>query len=292
MINVNGHEISEKEFNMACNDFCARLNIDKLSNAQFDAILNQLIDARLMIEQAKTENITASPSEIDKILEKIKANFKSREHFLDVIKKEGDTEETLREKIADDLLLKSYIDAHFDKVTDEDEAQIKKYYEENKHLFKKNVQVEASHILFDKNDIEKANKVREEILNGLDFADAAKKYSKCPSGENGGSLGYFGKGQMVPEFEKAAFSAPLGVVTHPVRSQFGYHLILVTDKTDSKVPDFDEIKDGLTEHFRQSKITYEIGKVAEDLRKIFEVKIDNDILEKKRKDYVAAEKNA
>lgn len=292
MITVNGHEISEKEFNMACNDFCARLNIKKLSNAQFDAILNQLIDARLMIEQAKAENITAAPSEIDKILAKIKANFKSQEHFLDVLKKEGDTEETLREKIADDLLLKSYIDAHFGKVTEEDEAQIKKYYEENKHLFKKDVQVEASHILFDKNDSEKANKVREEIVNGLDFADAAKKYSKCPSGENGGNLGYFGKGQMVPEFEKAAFSAPLGVVTQPVRSQFGYHLILVTDKTDSKTPAFEEIKNGLTEHFRQSKITYEIGKVAEELRKKFEVKIDNEILEKKRKDYVAAEKDA
>lgn len=291
MITVNGHKISEKEFNMACNDFCARLNIKKLSSAQFDAILNQLIDARLMIEQAKAENITAAQSEIDKILAKIKENFKSQEHFLDVLQKEGDTEETLREKIADDLLLKAYIDAHFGKVTDEDEAQIKKYYEENKNLFKKDIQVEASHILFDKNDYEKANEVREKILNGLDFSDAAKKYSKCPSGENGGNLGYFGKGQMVPEFEKAAFSAPLGVVTQPVKSQFGYHLILVTDKTDSKIPTFDEIKDGLTEHLRQSKITYEIGKNSEELRKKFEVKIDNAILEKKRNDYIATEKN-
>lgn len=292
MITVNGHEISEKEFNMACNDFCARLNIKKLSSAQFDAILNQLIDARLMIEQAKTENITVEPSQIDKILTKIKANFKSREHFLDVLQKEGDTEETLREKIADDLLLKQYIDVHFGKLTEEDEAQIKTYYEENKNLFKKDVQVEASHILFDKNDREKATKVREEILNGMNFADAAKKYSKCPSGENGGNLGYFGRGQMVSEFEKAAFSAPLGVITQPVKSQFGYHLILVTDKTDSKISTFDEIKNELTEHFRQSKITYEIGKNSEELRKKFEVKIDDVILGKKRKDYVAAEKNA
>ncbi len=292
MITVNKHEISEKEFSMACNDFCARLNIQKLNKAQFEAILNQLIDARLMIEQAKVENIKVADTEIENILTKIKANFKSPEHFIDVLKKEGDTEQTLREKIADDLLLKSYIDAHFGKVTEEDEAQIKKYYEENKNLFKKDVQVEASHILFDTKDSEKAKEVREEILNGLDFAEAAKKYSKCPSSENGGNLGYFGKGQMVPEFEKAAFSAPLGVVTEPIKSQFGYHLILVTDKTDSKIPDFDEIKAGLTEHFRQSKITYEMGRVCEELRKNFDIKIDEEILERKRKDYIATEKDA
>lgn len=291
MITINGYTISEKEFSMACNDFCARLNIQKLKPVQFDAILNQLIDARLMIEQAKVENITVKDSDVENIMTKIKANFKSHEHFIDVIKKEGDTEETLHEKIVDDLLLKSYIDTHFGKVTEEDEAQIKKYYEENKNMFKKDVQVEASHILFDTKDVKKANEIREEILNGLDFAEAAKKYSKCPSGENGGNLGYFGKGQMVPEFEKAAFSAPLGVITEPVKTQFGYHLILVTDKTDSKIPDFEEIKEGLTEHFRQSKITYEMGRVAEELRKNFEVKIDEEILEKKRKDYVETEKD-
>lgn len=291
MITINGYTISEKEFSMACNDFCARLNIQKLKPVQFDAILNQLIDARLMIEQAKVENITVKDSDVENIMTKIKANFKSYEHFIDVIKKEGDTEETLHEKIVDDLLLKSYIDTHFGKVTEEDEAQIKKYYEENKNMFKKDVQVEAAHILFDTKDVKKANEIREEILNGLDFAEAAKKYSKCPSGENGGNLGYFGKGQMVPEFEKAAFSAPLGVITEPVKTQFGYHLILVTDKTDSKIPDFEEIKEGLTEHFRQSKITYEMGRVAEELRKNFEVKIDEEILEKKRKDYVETEKD-
>ncbi len=291
MITINGYTISEKEFSMACNDFCARLNVQKLKQVQFDAILNQLIDARLMIEQAKVENITIKNSDVENIMTKIKANFKSYEHFIDVIKKEGDTEETLHEKIVDDLLLKSYIDTHFGKVTEEDEAQIKKYYEENKNMFKKDVQVEASHILFDTKDVKKANEIREEILNGLDFAEAAKKYSKCPSGENGGNLGYFGKGQMVPEFEKAAFSAPLGVITEPVKTQFGYHLILVTDKTDSKIPDFEEIKEGLTEHFRQSKITYEMGRVAEELRKNFEVKIDEEILEKKRKDYVETEKD-
>ena len=291
MITINGYTISEKEFSMACNDFCARLNVQKLKQVQFDAILNQLIDARLMIEQAKVENITIKNSDVENIMTKIKANFKSYEHFIDVIKKEGDTEETLHEKIVDDLLLKSYIDTHFGKVTEEDEAQIKKYYEENKNMFKIDVQVEASHILFDTKDVKKANEIREEILNGLDFAEAAKKYSKCPSGENGGNLGYFGKGQMVPEFEKAAFSAPLGVITEPVKTQFGYHLILVTDKTDSKIPDFEEIKEGLTEHFRQSKITYEMGRVAEELRKNFEVKIDEEILEKKRKDYVETEKD-
>lgn len=90
------------------------------------------------------------------------------------------------------------------------------------------MQVNASHILVD--DEKTANKLKKEIDNGADFVKIAKKHSKCPSGENGGKLGFFGKGQMVKEFEEAAFSLPVGVVSKPVKTEFGYHLIMVTAK--------------------------------------------------------------
>jgi len=68
------------------------------------------------------------------------------------------------------------------------------------------------------------------INAGKDFAQLAKKYSECPSGNNGGDLGFFSRGKMVPEFENAAFTMEIGQVSTPVKTQFGYHLIKVTAK--------------------------------------------------------------
>lgn len=87
-------------------------------------------------------------------------------------------------------------------------------------------QVRASHLLVKTR--EEAEKLREEILAGKSFAEAAKEVSLCPSGKQGGDLGFFGKGQMVPEFEKAAFSLPVGEVSEPIQTQFGWHLLVVT----------------------------------------------------------------
>jgi parvulin-like peptidyl-prolyl isomerase len=87
-------------------------------------------------------------------------------------------------------------------------------------------QVRASHILVKTE--EEAKKLREEILAGKDFAEAAKEVSLCPSGAKGGDLGYFGRGQMVPEFETAAFSLPVGQVSELIKTQFGWHLLIVT----------------------------------------------------------------
>lgn len=89
-------------------------------------------------------------------------------------------------------------------------------------------QVRASHLLVDTK--EEALKLREEILGGKDFADVAAAVSKCPSGGVGGDLGYFTKGMMVPEFDKAAFTLEVGELSEPVQTQFGWHLLIVTDK--------------------------------------------------------------
>ena len=96
-------------------------------------------------------------------------------------------------------------------------------------------EVQALHILVNTED--EANQIREEILAGqtknevfYNFMNAAKKYSKCPSGKDGGILGYFGRGDMVKPFEEAAFNLPNGQVSEPVKTQFGYHLIYVVSK--------------------------------------------------------------
>lgn len=88
-------------------------------------------------------------------------------------------------------------------------------------------QVRASHILVKSRS--EADKLLGRLRSGARFEDLARKHSQCPSGRKGGDLGYFGKGQMVKPFEDAAFTMKKGQVSEPVQTQFGYHLILVTD---------------------------------------------------------------
>lgn len=88
----------------------------------------------------------------------------------------------------------------------------------------------ARHILVDTE--EQCNELKEKINSGTDFADVAKEHSSCPSGKSGGDLGQFGPGMMVPEFDKVVFSAEIGSVEGPVKTQFGYHLLEVTSRTD------------------------------------------------------------
>lgn len=91
-----------------------------------------------------------------------------------------------------------------------------------------NGEIRASHILVESK--EEAEKLFEEIKGGKNFADVAAEVSLCPSGSNGGDLGYFGRGMMVKPFEDAAFALNIGELSKPVQTQFGWHLILLTDK--------------------------------------------------------------
>lgn len=91
-------------------------------------------------------------------------------------------------------------------------------------------QASARHILVDSE--EQCLKLKADIEGGADFAAVAREHSSCPSSRDGGNLGAFGRGQMVREFDEVVFSAPVGVVQGPVRTQFGYHLVEVTDRQD------------------------------------------------------------
>ncbi len=88
----------------------------------------------------------------------------------------------------------------------------------------------ARHLLVETE--EQCNELKAQIEGGADFAELAKQHSKCPSGQQGGDLGEFGPGMMVPEFDKVVFSAPLKAVQGPVQTQFGYHLLEVTSRTE------------------------------------------------------------
>lgn len=132
-----------------------------------------------------------------------------------------------------------------------DEAEEKEYYQTNKAQFVKGMQVKAKHILVDSEEL--VNQVAKEISDGKNFEDAAKEYSSCNSRENGGNLGYFGKGQMVPEFEKAAFEGEIGKVIGPVKTQFGYHLIFVDEKIEGGETAFEQVRGQIHDQLIQDK---------------------------------------
>lgn len=129
-------------------------------------------------------------------------------------------------------------------VSDED---AKKFYDENPDKFNQGESVNADHILVKTE--EEALEILAKIENGeISFADAAAKHSTCPSGQKGGNLGDFGRGQMVPEFETAAFALEVGEMTKsPVKTQFGYHLIKLNSKSESSVIPYEEIAEQLKE---------------------------------------------
>lgn len=139
---------------------------------------------------------------------------------------------------------------------DATEEEAAAYYEEHKEEFATESNATASHILVD--DEELINKIKAEIESGdKTFEEAAKEYSTCPSSAKGGSLGTFGKGQMVKEFEDAAFEGEIGAILGPVKTQFGFHLIRVDDRKEGVIPEFEGIKTQVRGHLvnkRQQEI--------------------------------------
>lgn len=182
-------------------------------------------------------------------------------------------EEAIRDMVKLDLLRQKAAMEDM-KVTDE---ELKKYYNEYKP------KVKASHILVD--DEKTAKDIKAKLEKGEDFAKLAKEYSKdTGSAQNGGDLGWFGPGKMVEEFEKAAYALKVGEISDPVKTQFGYHIIKVTDKEEKK--SFDEMKEEIEFEVKKSKLdTSKVQSKLDELMKEANV----DIKDKSLKDALKSE---
>jgi peptidyl-prolyl cis-trans isomerase C len=154
-------------------------------------------------------------------------------------------------------------DAYFDKSVREtiSDAEAKKFYENQMGSLKSDQEVRARHILVDSKD--KAREVYEKLAHGSDFARMAKEYSKDPgSKDQGGDLGFFGRGQMVPQFEEVAFRLKKGEVSEPFESQFGWHVVRLDDRRQRSAPAFEAVKERVV----ASMIHKKAQQVAADLR--------------------------
>ncbi len=168
-----------------------------------------------------------------------------------LIEGEAEFRERLR-RVKENLLTNYAVEKVIGHLRVSDE-EVKAYYDENPDKFRGEETVNASHILVETK--EKALEIYEKIADGsMTFEAAAKEYSSCPSKEQGGSLGEFMRGQMVPEFDTAVFSMQVGEITaEPVQTQFGYHLIRLNSKSDSTPLSFEDVKASIYEQLLREK---------------------------------------
>lgn len=153
-------------------------------------------------------------------------------------------------------------------VTDQ---EIKEYYEENMSMYIQQESVRAKHILV--NTLEEAKDIKGKIDNGLTFEDAAKQFSTCPSNQQGGDLGTFTRGKMVPEFENASFEMAVGEISEPVQTQFGYHLIKVEEKTEASIMPLSVVAATVKNNLIQEKQNKRYMELTEELKNKYNVEI-------------------
>jgi len=245
--------------------------------------LDQLIFADLIYQQG----LLSPPADLDKQIEakmaQNKGKFASPAEFEAALQASGITENDLAEITRKDVVISSHIESKIIPSITVTDAEIKKFYDENKAQLGEEPQVKASHILIGVDAAatpeekakakEKAEKILKELKDGKDFAAAAKADSSCPSKDQGGDLGFFGKGQMVPAFEQAAFSMKPGEISDVVETQFGYHIIKLTDKKDGAPPAFDEIKEKITIFLKGQKTQKAVFEYVTKLRAESKVEI-------------------
>ncbi len=159
------------------------------------------------------------------------------------------------------------------------EQEVKDYYNKHKEDFTTTSQIRASHILV-KTEAE-ANKVLERLKKGEKFEEIAKKESLDKgSAQNGGDIGYFSRGQMVPEFERAAAGLKVGQLSGPVKTSYGYHIIKVTDRKTGPVVEFDRVKDVIYQRLSGERQKEAFDKYITEIRKNYKIEINKDVLAK------------
>ena len=240
-----------------------------------EMVLQTMIGSEIIYQQAEKEKVAPTEKQIQEQIDSFNETIKGDEEYKAELKKMGINEKFLKFQFARDLA-NTNLQKKFEEDTKISEADMKKYYEDNKSDFYIDT-VTASHILLktvDDNGKElseekqkEAKKKAEEALAkvkaGEDFVSVAKEYSQDSSASNGGELGTFGRGKMVTEFENAAFAMKPGEISDIVKTQYGYHIIKVTDRVD-KQETYDEVKNQIKTTLAGEKYTEYVEKLKKD----------------------------
>jgi len=176
------------------------------------------------------------------------------------------------------ILVARLFDEKITKVTPKTtDAQAKQYYENNKNEFVTPARYRASHILVKQKD--EAAKVLKKLKGGADFAELARQESIDPSGDRGGDLGYFTKGQMIPDFETACLQLSVGSISDVVQTKFGYHIIRLTDKQEQAAKSFDEVKERVKQRITTKGRQDRLQALVDSLRLESNIQVNKELLE-------------
>lgn len=231
-----------------------------------ESVLENLITEKLLIQKAEEAEVKVTDEQIEEQFTQLKEQFETEEAYNQFLEANGYTEESLKEMIRKDFTINEYFTQILEKEDISDEV-LKAYYDENINEYKQ--QVKARHILVETEDEAKA--VIDRINKGEDFAELAIELSiDTTSGAMGGDVGSFGRQQMVPEFEEAAFSLEPGKISDPVKTTHGYHVIEVQDY---QLYDFEQIKPYIKQQLENKKISEHIEELKNNAQIEKKVKI-------------------
>ncbi len=252
---VNGEDVKKSDFDMLVRDM--ELGQGPIPAERRDEILrgtlDRLITYTLLSQEAKSRKVVATDSEVEERLKQMQQQFPNEEAFKKALADRNMTIERLRSDTRNDLVISKMMDAEVSTTPGASDAEAKEFYEKNPDKFKQPEQVRASHILIrvDENAdaaakqkaLAKIQALLKRAKAGEDFAALAKANSQDGSAAQGGDLSYFGRGQMVPAFDEAAFKLKPGEISDVVTTQFGYHIIKVTDHKDASTVPLEQVSD-------------------------------------------------
>jgi len=287
---VNGAGIKTATLNAAVNNYVENQKMfgvtvkDEEKDKLKKDILNELISAELLYQASQKAGLGDMSKEVDSQLENIKKGFGSDQEFQKVLKERGIEIKDLKEDIKKGIYINAYLEKDvFSKLGPVTEDEKKQEYEGNKDKLNVPDEVKASHVLIkvgDKAAAEEKQKAKEKIealraraMSGEDFAKLAKENSEDASAPNGGDLGYFKKGDMVKPFEDAAFGLEKDQISPVVETQFGYHVIKVTDKKAAHTLTYEEVSKDIEKFLLNKHKRDEINKTTESLRKNAKIEI-------------------
>ncbi|MEM8955804.1 MAG: peptidylprolyl isomerase [Verrucomicrobiota bacterium] len=285
IVTVDGKEITtgmvDRVFQGMFSQQIGQLPSDQIEAAQRQAataILGELVARALLANAAATAEFKASTEEVDEALERIKSQLPPGADIDAYLTAMGQTVGELRTDIADELAIQKLVDDKTAGVSEPADEELRKFYDENSDQFEVPESVKARHILVSTQGVEgeeamtekkvQAEDIRKQAVegNGENFSALAKELSEGPSAPNGGDLGEFGRGQMVPEFDAAVFMLEPGEISEVVKTPFGYHVIKLDEKNAARTLAFDEVKDRLAAQMLNDAKGDLIREYVEELR--------------------------